>query len=617
MATLYPTAKDDGTTLPNPTALSPRNAPSLAGLQDNQNDAVIAVQNKLGTGASVAASGKLLRGTGAGASAWDKDAPTGTIVGTTDSQVLTNKTLTSPTINTPVINNATITADVYAGYSASTTGTIYGIPVTAGTIPNLSVGNLTVTSGFTLNTQGTTSDWNLSAVAVNSVTYNGNRSYTLTYASTAAGFLAPGSRIRTTRSVAAPTQCTNLNGTTQYYSRASANVNGMTFTDTFTVMAWVKLTSYASATIFSRYSTTGWALQISSAGVINIYGKGTNDRNYSAYQSLPLNKWVHVAASMQMSTGTAVLYIDGVVVPGALSGTGGTSITQAGDINVGALNGSSYFPGKIAQAAVFSAVLTGATIRSYIAQGLSGSETSLVSAYSFNGVITDSNANANNLTAQGSAVATNADSPFSQSASGVPGGSYDYGLVMSVSTTTVVVQVPEGNTIPTTGGVSASHYSGLKAPFNMPISTIRWEITTLVKVDLTQSSPVQNTWYNLTTTSGTSGGFVLNIPIGDWTYGYEAGIYVANATNAPNGQVTLSTANNTESDSRLTSSVASGITGANAYNITKFKAENRLSLLSATAYYYNVKSTSAAATSINVRGSIDGAQFIYALPGNL
>jgi len=148
----------------------------------------------------------------------------------------------------------------------------------------------------------------------------------------------------------------------------------------------------------------------------------------------------------------------------------GVSLTQSGNLTVGAYAaGSEPFNGKIAQAAVFSAVLSAATIRSYYSQGLAGTETSLVSAYSFNGVITDLNTtNANNLTAQASAVATNADSPFAGSSFNTPTGTTDFAIVTSVVTTTVVAQVPEGNTIPTSGGVSAISYSSQIYPYGMP-----------------------------------------------------------------------------------------------------------------------------------------------------
>lgn len=81
---------------------------------------------------------------------------TDTIVTLTASQTLTNKTLTSPTISAPTITNATISADTISGFSASTTGTIYGVSVAVGvlTSPTLSGtvgGNLTFSGSMTLS----------------------------------------------------------------------------------------------------------------------------------------------------------------------------------------------------------------------------------------------------------------------------------------------------------------------------------------------------------------------------------------------------------------------------------------------------------------------------------
>lgn len=117
MSTNFPGSVDDGTTLPNPGANAPTNNPSLSGGQTNQNDAIKAIEAKVGTGASTPSAGKIFRGTGSGASAWGAadlttditgvlpvaNGGTGVavltvpasaiLVGTTDAQDVTNKVL--------------------------------------------------------------------------------------------------------------------------------------------------------------------------------------------------------------------------------------------------------------------------------------------------------------------------------------------------------------------------------------------------------------------------------------------------------------------------------------------------------------------------------------------
>ena len=243
--------------------------------------------------------------------------------------------------------------------------------------------------------------WTVGLATPNTVTCNGNRSYDLVFNGTdLTGTLSPGMRLRTTRTTAAPTQCTSLNGSTQYYSKSSPA--GMTFTDDFVVSAWVKLSSYATGGIVSRYNgTSGWILYVGPNGQLSFAGFNGGSGNYSqvvSNQSLPLNKWVHVIAQLDMSSFTAsattsYFMLDGVDVPSSVNraGTNPTALVQAGDLQVGAYNGSNFFPGKIAQAAVFNAKVTQATMKGYISQGLSGSETSLISAYSFNNTLNDLN----------------------------------------------------------------------------------------------------------------------------------------------------------------------------------------------------------------------------------
>ena len=96
-------------------------------------------------------------------------------------------------------------------------------------------------------------------------------------------------------------------------------------------------------------------------------GFNASASNYSyvrSYQSIPLNKWVHISAQLDMSsftatTTTSYTMIDGVDVPAtvARAGTNPTSLIQAGNLNIGAINAAAFFPGKIAQVAVYNAKL--------------------------------------------------------------------------------------------------------------------------------------------------------------------------------------------------------------------------------------------------------------------
>lgn len=78
---------------------------------------------------------------------------TDTLVGLAASQTLTNKTLTSPTINTPTISNATITADTVAGFSTSNNGTIYGMSVTGGILASAAIAGQVVTASLATGIQ--------------------------------------------------------------------------------------------------------------------------------------------------------------------------------------------------------------------------------------------------------------------------------------------------------------------------------------------------------------------------------------------------------------------------------------------------------------------------------
>lgn len=501
----------------------------------------------------------------------------------------------------------------------------YGILLAVVTVANAasSITNSNISDRRTqasVSTSGTptATGWVSGLTVPTTVTYNGNRSYSLVFNSVdITGTVSNGMRLRSTRLVAAPTQCTSLNGTTQYYSKSSPA--GMTFTDDFVVSAWIKLTSYPTtrAVIASRFNgTSGWRFSVQASGVVELVGYNASSSNFSlvdSYQAIPLNKWVHVTAQLDMSSfsaspTTSYVMIDGVDVPATVSraGTNPTALIQAGNLEIGSENSGTFFlSGKLAQVAVFNAKVTEATMQGYISQGLAGTETSLISAYSFNNSITDLNANANNLTANGSAVATNADSPFAQDDTGTPSGTVDFGIITSKvfsSNTTLTVQVPTGCTIPTSGGVSALSYSMVRTPYGFPAASNSWRLEWFPGASVGGSASA-NTWVN-------PNGAQLSVPIGSWILGYEGMVSVGTSSSVTDVYTTISTANNTESDitftTRFTLNLASGTTA----QLWSANRRRPLNLTSQAIYYANLKSTTAN-TALQIRGeSTVGEKFI-------
>lgn len=427
-----------------------------------------------------------------------------------------------------------------------------------GNIEAANIKNGTITQEKLANYADTSWSRISAANTVTSVTNNGNRSVDVAFTSSVATFLSPGMRIRTTRTVAGPTQSTSLNGTTQYWSKSSPT--GITFTDDFVVSAWVKISSYGASQyhIASRYNgTSGWDFNVQTTGQIQLTGYNggaANQSNILSYQSIPLNKWVHVTAQLDMSSftntsTTSYIMIDGVDVPALVSraGTNPTALVQAGNLEIGSWNGGLQpLNGKIAQVCLFSAKVTQATIRSYMNQQLAGNETNLIGYFKFNGDGNDSTSNANNLTANGSAVATNADAPFGYQADGTISSTLDYGIVTKVATTTATVQVPEGCAIPTSGGISAVDYSTQKIPFGFPASKAKWDLEVYTTTNSSQASPVTATYYNV-------GNLRITIPIGSWIGRYFVNIYADISVTPSDVGATLSTTSNSNTHPQMSS----------------------------------------------------------------
>jgi len=139
MAINYPTSLDNGASLPYPSSTDTLSSPNLSGLADNLNDAIIALETKLGiadANSQTPVAGNLLASTANGESSWSVPYPASTIVGVSDTQTLTNKTIdftnntisniaganiASQSITATQIANATITATQIANNTITST----------------------------------------------------------------------------------------------------------------------------------------------------------------------------------------------------------------------------------------------------------------------------------------------------------------------------------------------------------------------------------------------------------------------------------------------------------------------------------------------------------------
>jgi hypothetical protein len=359
------------------------------------------------------------------------------------------------------------------GTHAAITAT--SITATTGTFTNLTIAGVEDAAG-----------WSPFGQSLTNITALGNRSYTAVVSGTdTTGTTSVGQRLKLPRTVTAPTQCTDLEASSsQYFSKTSPS--GLSFTTTFTCSAWIKLESYTEGGIIARRNadTEGWHMHIDSTGRVVLGGLrvAVNNKSITSYQSVPLNKWVHVAATLDMAVGDTSaqkIWIDGVEVPRqyVLTGTASALVQGTTALVVGAIKsaGTNPFDGKIAQAAVFSSQLSDATIKAMANQTMTGAESTVCAAYTLSNSLLDLTANDNDLTASGSALATNTDTPFTNDVTGtsVTAGTTNYGIIMAQTfstNTTYTIQVPEGETLPTTGGVGTVSYSAQSNPYGWPSS---------------------------------------------------------------------------------------------------------------------------------------------------
>lgn len=341
--------------------------------------------------------------------------------------------------------------------------------------------------------------------------------------------LSKGMRLRLERNVAAPTQSAAfVSASSQYGTKSSPS--GIAFTDDFSIEAWVYLDRHSSSvqTIASRWSgTSGWRFFLLN-GQVYLQAHNAGSSNWSrvvSTPSVPTGQWVHIAAQLDMSgfsnsATTSYIMIDGNDVTSAVSrsGTNPTALVQAGNLEIGSENsGTDLLDGRVSDLRLWSAKRTQLQVQDNMNQQLTGSETNLVGYWKLDGNFNDSTANANNFTASGGAISTYAANPMN---------STQYAIITNVAysapNSVVTVFTGTDNIIPNMTLISP-YYSTQRAPYGFPASRTKWRISVPLAVE---SSLTSNANYG----AFLSGGWNINVPVGQWRVGWYVSIYTQATT---------------------------------------------------------------------------------------
>lgn len=387
----------------------------------------------------------------------------------------------------------------------------YGILLAVVTVANgassITNANITdkrqqVTIGATSNSN--TTGWNTLSYALTYSANNGSKEFAATTPFDLTGILSPGMKLKVSRSVTPPTQCAAFTSASSQYA-TKASPSGITFTGVFSCEAWVYLLSYTGQKqgVVGRTdaSTGGFGLEIDASGRVRVfYGASSSFTDFISYQSIPLNRWVHIAGVVTSVSGkTGVVYINGTAVTSFSSVTAATTLAQTSNLSAGAHGAgvaNTFFNGYISESRIWSTNQTAANIQGNMAISLVGTESNLVFLGQFNGNFNDATSNANNLTAQAGAIATQANNPYNAT---------EYATIIAVSysnpTTTVTVDCGTQNTIPNQT-LNTPYFSTSAMPFGLPANLRKYTryVPIAANSTTTSTSAVQANGLSITLT---------------------------------------------------------------------------------------------------------------------
>jgi hypothetical protein len=171
-----------------------------------------------------------------------------------------------------------------------------------------------------------------------------------------------------------------------------------------------------------------------------------------------------------------------------------------------------------------------------------------------------------------------------------------YGIITAISfstNTTMTLYCGTDYDVLDTGTypISAFNYSPHKAPFGFPLNPTKWSILTTSSSSRSTATPTAGTWYNAEN---------IIIPIGCWLVSYSCNTGGNNNSSDLDFFSTLSTANNSESDTEFTANTQLSIA---SYLQTTMGRDKYLTLAAKTTYYLNYMTNRTSVEEVNIAGN--------------
>lgn len=372
-------------------------------------------------------------------------------------------------------------------------------------------------------------DWRTIPTIPTVVSNNGQKEHLIRYSGVdLTGTIGEGYKLRIPRTGTTPTTSMSFVAASSQSASKSSPVGLNSFTD-FSVEGLIYVPDFSASSvaqvIMSRLNVGsvngGWYFNIRTDGCLQVgYASGGNLTTQGSVQSIPLGKWVHVAATVVVATKVITLYIDGVSValqtPFSSAATGITH--PALDLTIGAYSGTpanSYFNGRMANLRLWSGIRSAQQIKDNMGQEVPTSTTGLLGQWKGNGSWNDSSVNANHLTPANGAVNNFASHPYSAN---------EYAIVTAkpvFSGGNTDVTVFTGSGFLPNEALGTTAYSTARVPFGFPAARANWELETVIWIQVNKNA----VGGQILTLNGLS----LSVPTGAWQIGYKGNLLVDNA----------------------------------------------------------------------------------------